>query len=113
MQWNFDGTQLTLVNKATGKDGNLYIDNNYNYSFEEIITYSDSGLMVTKSIDNNENGRFEKFLNYNQNGTTVIVMIDLDDDGVIDQLDIALRTGDTLALKADKEGFFEIKNNFG
>jgi hypothetical protein len=107
-QWSYDGSWLHSVNKTTGKDANLYIDENLNYSFEEILTYSDSGLMVTKSIDRNENGRYEQFLNYNHSGDLVIKMDDIDDDGVIDEMHIAVQGKKALRLvDKNKDGIFE------
>jgi hypothetical protein len=109
-EWNYDGTQLSYFDKKTGQRSLLYLDENYNYNFEEIITYSDSGALATKSFDKNENGRHEWFYQYKPSGELVAKLIDHDDDGLFDEISIALQNGGHLTfIDKNKDGFFEME----
>lgn len=109
-KWNIENSELSLINKKTGKTIQLFKDLNYDLNYERSITYSSEGIKTSISIDNNEDGFFEHIYSLSKNGELTGESFDLNNDGNIEKMTIILLNGDTLKLvDKNEDGFFELK----
>lgn len=107
-RWSLDNTYLFVDSKKSGQGLHTYVDEDYNFNFEELNSYFPDGTPMARAYDRNENGFFEHTLIFNLSGQLTATHIDLNDDGIVDDMKIILDSGDTLHLiDRNGNGFFE------
>ena len=108
--WNFDNTELSLVNKETQMVHAKYIDKNFDLNYEKTIGYC-RGRVVSESLDKDENGTYEEVRFFDLEGNSSGISIDKNQDGLFETTTMILKNQEKLEF-VDKNGngLFEIKN---
>jgi hypothetical protein len=101
--WNFLNTEMEITDKKSKELRAIHFDNNYNYNFELIDTYT-KGKLTSKSYDSDEDGNFEEIEYFNLNSKLCGYDLDTDKDGIFEFSTILLENNDTLY-------FYDLNNN--
>ncbi len=95
--WNFLNTEMHVTDKVSKELRSINFDNNYNYNFEMVDTYT-KGKLTSKAYDSDEDGNFEKIVYFNLNSKFCGYDLDSDNDRIFELSTVILENNDTLFL---------------
>jgi len=110
-KWSLDNSELRFYHTETKNLREIWKDSNFDYNYEEVISYSTSEEKVSSSKDKNEDGNFETSIYYDNSNNVVGVWYDQNENGRHEQMEITLEDDTILVLlDEDENGKYIIKD---
>lgn len=107
--WSSDAQRYSAKYKPTNKIATIFYDENYNFCFEKIFSYSTKGILIQEFFDKDENGIFEKSITYDIKRKPSVLAWDKNEDALFDKIEYKLEDGSVLLLvDKNKNGIYEL-----